>query len=115
MGVHPHDTGEPIRGAADLHHHVLEHLGAHRQRAGEPVVFARRADTDATRHREPGHDAREPRRDLLRDPGIGIEREMRSVLFGAAERHDEHGSVIDEVGPPEICEVHGRVADHSAR
>ena len=78
-----------VEAVGDLLDHLLEGLGAQRHGAGNPVMAAGMADRQRRQHRDPGA-LRDPDRDAVGDQVIDVHRQMRSVLFGRAGRHDRH-------------------------
>lgn len=85
---------EQIGGAAQLNHHRLGRVCAEGERAGEVRVLAARAVGQRGRDQHPRHPDGQPGRERNGDVGVGRQREVRAVLLGGPDRHDEHRSAI---------------------
>ena len=97
VAVHEHDAvGPGARRPPELDEQGGERRRADRDRAREVLVLAARAVRD--RRRDDGVDAdrREPRGEGVADDGrhdgVGVERQVRPVLLGRAERHEHERS-----------------------
>jgi mycofactocin precursor len=79
-------------------------------------VLAARTERDRGRHRDPGATRRSPARDGDRDPGIGVERQVRPMLFERAKRHDQRTSLsVVNLNPIQVSEICHRVLNYRAR
>ena len=77
------------RRAAQFDDDRLERRRADRQRARERLVLARGADRDRWTDDRVGTSSDQPLAQLRGDAEVGVERQVRSVLLAAADRHDQ--------------------------
>ena len=78
--------------------------------AREADVRVRQRVVHRRRH-DGANGGRDAARDLLRDEDVGHEREMRPVLLGRADRHDDGVMVLQEfleLGVRHLAEEYGR-------
>jgi mycofactocin precursor len=89
---------------------------ADRQRAGERGVLTTGAEGDRWRHRDSVAPCRRGGGDGHGDSGVGVERQMRAVLFERSERDEQRSPrrVLD-LNPLQVSEICHRVLNYRAR
>jgi hypothetical protein len=84
--------GRPVEGrvTAKLDQQSRQGDMSDRQRAGEVRVLAARPDRDCRSEADAVPPGARALRNRDGDPGVGIERQVRSVLLKRTDRHDKH-------------------------
>ncbi len=99
VAVHEHHAGEMIGRPAELDEHHLERGMADRQRAGKVGVLPARSVGDRRGHDDVVDGGGEPLGQGLGDAGVGVERQVRTVLFARADGNDEQWLRRRYLGP----------------